>query len=117
MLQPSSSDHPAGHPLPLALTMHACTRMQQRGIRISDVQQVLRYGRCIHARGVEFHVVGHKEVERWASQGVQLAHLAGLQVLATQEGIVITTYRNHDLHAIQAQPRRFRRSRIRRLHH
>lgn len=107
---------PIGDPLcstPITLTLHARVRMQQRGICISDVQQVLFYGRCINANSICFHVVGHKEVERWASQGVRLGRLAGLQVLATQEGVVITAYRSHDLHSIQVAPRRSCNMRVR----
>lgn len=88
------------------LTQHACARMQQRGIRNNDVQLVLQYGRCIHARGVDFHVVGHKEVERWAAHNINLSAQAGVQVLTTRDGVVITTYRSHNLHAIQAVPSR-----------
>jgi hypothetical protein len=88
------------------LTQHACTRMQQRGIRKSDVELVLQYGRCIHARGVVFYVIGRKEVARWAALNIDLSSLAGVQVLATREGVVVTTYRSHNLHAIQAVPGR-----------
>jgi hypothetical protein len=84
--------------------------MQQRGIRENDIQLVLRYGRCIHARGIEFHVVGHKEVQRWAAWGIDLSHLAGVQVLSTHTGVVVTTYRSHNLHAIKAEPRRASRT-------
>ncbi len=89
-----------------SLTQHACTRMQQRGIGKSDVELVLQYGRCIHARGVVFHVIGYKEVARWAALDINLSSLAGVQVLATREGVVVTTYRSHNLHAIQAVPSR-----------
>lgn len=101
-------------PVPM-LTQHACTRMQQRGIRKADVALVLRYGRRIHAKGVEFYVVGHKDVARWAGLGIQIPHLAGIQVLTSQTGTVITAYRSHNLHAIQAEPRRHRRTRGRRV--
>ncbi len=95
-----------------SLTQHACTRMQQRGIRKSDVELVLQYGRCIHARGVVFHVIGHKEVAHWAAVDIDLSSLAGVQVLATRQGVVVTTYRSHNLHAIQAVPsRKFRNHR------
>ena len=99
-----------------SLTQHACTRMQQRGIRKSDVELVLQYGRCIHARGVVFHVIGHKEVARWAALNIDLSPLAGVQVLATRDGVVVTTYRSHNLHAIQAVPSRKSRNH-RRIYH
>lgn len=96
---------------PPTLTQHARTRMQQRGIRKADVAWVLRYGRRIHAKGADFYVVGHKDVARWASLGLQLSHLAGIQVLTSEAGTVITAYRSHNLHAIQVEPRRHRHSR------
>lgn len=101
------------HITPPTLTQHARTRMQQRGIRKADVAWALRYGRRIHAKGADFYVVGHKEVARWASLGIELSHLAGIQVLTSQAGMVITAYRSHNLHAIQVEPRRHRRTRCR----
>lgn len=97
-------------------SLHACTRMQQRGIRPEAIQLVLRFGRRIHARGLDFHVIGRKEVQRWALLGVNLSHLSGMQVLTADTGVVVTTYRSHNLHAIQAEPRRQRRA-GRRAHH
>ncbi|SIR51382.1 protein of unknown function [Pseudacidovorax sp. RU35E] len=93
------------------LTRHASTRMQQRGITLDDVDAVLAYGRAIHARGLTFFVIGHKEVRKFAAQGVDLGAAAGLQVLVSQEGQVVTTYRSHDLHAIKSSPRALRRER------
>lgn len=88
------------------LTTHAAVRMQQRGIRPAAVQAALIYGRRIHAKGVTFCVLGRKEVQRGAEQGLDLQDLEGLQVLVSQDGAVVTVYRNRDLHAIKATPRR-----------
>lgn len=110
MPRPQPEANPGDLPSP-TLTRHACTRMQQRGIRQDDIRLVMRYGRCIHARGIEFHVVGHKDVQRWAILGIDLTHLDGVQVLSTSEGVIVTTYRSHNLHAIRAIPRRASRFR------
>ena len=93
----------------LQLTSHACLRMQQRGISRMAVNAVLAYGRRIHAKAATYCVVGRKEVQRYASEGVDLSRLTGLQVLVSAEGSVITVYRSQDLHAIKA----VRRPRIR----
>lgn len=98
------------------LSQHALVRMQQRGIRPTDVALVVQYGRRIHAKGLTFYVVGRKEVQRQASQGRNISDLAGLQVLIEEEkGLVITTYRNTDFHAIRstARDRRHRRHQAR----
>lgn len=103
------SAHSCALTLP-TFSLHACTRMQQRGIRPEDIQLVLRFGRRIYARGLEYHVIGRKEVQRWALLGVNISHLSGMQVLIADTGLVVTTYRSHNLHVIQAVPRRKQRA-------
>ena len=88
---------------PLSLTNHAAIRMQQRGISRSALQTVLDFGRRIYAKGLTFYVVGHKEVALYADRGVNLSNFEGLQVLVAADGVVVTTYRSRDLHAIKAQ--------------
>ena len=88
-------------PVP-ALTKHACTRMQQRGISLDAIDAALAYGRAIHAKGLTFFVIGHKEVRKFSAQGVDLDAVAGIQVLVSSEGSVVTTYRSHDIHAIKS---------------
>ena len=91
--------------LPLSLTDHAAIRMQQRGISRSALQTVLDFGRRIHAKGLTFYVVGRKEVALYADRGVNLSNFEGLQVLVAADGVVVTTYRSRDLHAIKVQAR------------
>ncbi|OQW85879.1 MAG: hypothetical protein BWK72_20025 [Rhodoferax ferrireducens] len=90
---------------PLSLTNHAATRMQQRGISSTAMQAVLDFGRRIHAKGLSFYVLGHKEVALYADRGVDLSNFEGLQVLVAADGAVVTTYRSRDLHAIKVQTR------------
>lgn len=96
---------------PSTLTKHACTRMQQRGIGLDAVDAALTYGRTIHAKGVTFFVIGHKEVQKFSALGIDLDAVAGIQVLVSHDGSVVTTYRSHDLHAIKSSPRAQRRVR------
>lgn len=90
---------------PLSLTNHAAIRMQQRGISTTALQIVLDFGRRIHAKGLTFYVLGHKEVNLYADRGVNLSNLEGLHVLVAADGAVVTTYRSRDLHGIKAQTR------------
>jgi len=94
------------------LTKHASVRMQQRGIRRDDVDAALAYGRRIHAKGLTFFVIGDKEVRQYMDKGINLAQVAGVQVLVSSEGSVVTTYRSRDLHAIRVTARSNRRARI-----
>lgn len=87
------------------LTKHASTRMQQRGISLDAIDAALTYGRTIHAKGVTFFVIGHKEVQKFSAQGIDLDAVAGIQVLVSSDGSVVTTYRSHDLHSIKSSPR------------
>lgn len=88
------------------LTAHAELRMQQRGIAPRLIELALRYGRTIHARGLAFRVIGHKEVERFARDGIDLSRAEGIHVLVQTDGSVITAYRNHDLRKIRPGKRR-----------
>lgn len=40
-----------------AFSQHAEVRMQQRGIRRTDVELAVQYGRRIHAKGLTYYVV------------------------------------------------------------
>lgn len=100
-----------------ALSRHAEVRMQQRGIRRTDIELAVLYGRRIHAKGLTYYVVGRKEVERQAMQGLNISSLAGLQVLVKdEEGLVVTTYRSTDFHAIRSTARCRRRLRFQSWH-
>jgi len=100
-----------------ALSQHAEIRMQQRGIRRTDIQLAVQYGRRIHAKGLTYYVVGRKEVERQAILGRNISSLAGLQVLVQEEeGLVVTTYRSTDFHAIRSTARDKRRAHFRSRH-
>lgn len=85
----------------VAITQHAALRMQQRGIAIEAVEQVLTFGRRIHAKGITYRVVGRKEVAKYSPHGVDVTACQGLQVLVSSDGAVVTAYRNHDLHGIR----------------
>ena len=86
---------PPAPALPASLSSHARLRMSQRGISVQALADVLRYGRCRHARGARFHFIGHRDVQRHVRIGLDLRHLENLQVLLTPDGLtVLTAYRN-----------------------
>lgn len=91
--QPARANHP--------FVPHAWQRMQQRGIALALVEQVLRYGRAIHARGLLLRVISRKEVDYFATRGINLRAAEGVHVLVQADGSVLTTYRNQDLRAIR----------------
>lgn len=93
------------------LTRHAAVRMQQRAIPVRAIDAALAFGRQIRAKGVTFCVIGRKEVRCYARLGVDLSEAEGLQVLIGSDGAVVTAYRNRNLHAIKATPRRGRHHR------
>ena len=88
------------------LTDHAELRMQQRHILQDLLERVLEYGRTIHARGATYKVVGRKDVEYFQRKGVDLLDAEGIHVLLAEDGVVLTTYRNHDLRQIRPSKRR-----------
>lgn len=92
----------------LPLTDHAQMRMGQRGISERVVAMVLRYGRTMHARGVGYRVIGHKEVVRCAECGIDVSEADGVHVLVAHDGSVVTAYRNHELRKIRPSKRRHR---------
>jgi hypothetical protein len=91
------------------LTSHAVKRMQQRAISREALDAALTYGRRIRAKGTTFCVIGRKEVQRLAPQGIDISSAEGVQVLLADDGAVITAYRSHDFHSIKAAPRQRRR--------
>lgn len=92
------------------ITQHARERINQRGLSPAIVQAALTYGRIVHARGAEIHVIGRKEIERYESKGINLSPLEGVQVVCNKGGAVLTAYRNRDFRGLRsrrrARPRR-----------
>lgn len=101
----------AALPAPLdgfCLSLHARERMVSRSISAKDMARVLEYGRCVSVRGAEIYVIGRKEVERYRREGVDLAGLDGLQVVANDAGLVYTVYRNRDFRGLKERRRHAR---------
>jgi len=94
------------------LSRHAWRRMSGRGFSSHAIRQVLDYGRVVHVRGATIHVVGRKEVEQHRDEGIALSGVEGVHVVCSDDGVIITVYRNHDFRGLHPRSRRaWRRSR------
>ena len=81
---------------------HAQVRLQQRGISQQNLIAVLRYGRCVHARGANIHVIGKKEIRRYEREGIDLDGMNGLHVVCNvQDKVIMTAYKNHCLKGLR----------------
>ncbi len=87
------------------LTKHAWKRMSGRGISPVAVDAVLHYGRTAYVRKASVHAIGRKEVLQLRKQGVDLKAYEGIQVVCSEDGMVITTYRNHDFRGLKPNSR------------
>jgi len=82
----------------LTLSNHARRRMSGRSINERMIDQVLRFGRECHTRHTTIYAVGQREIQE---HGRFLEECAGIHVLCSSDGTVITTYRNHDLRGLR----------------
>jgi hypothetical protein len=99
-------------PFAVDLTSHAAIRMQQRRISETAVVFALLYGREVHVRGACICVLGQKEIEKCLRHGVDLSAHAGVHVVLSCSGAILTVYRNANLRGLRPRGRRhcFRRS-------
>ena len=92
------------------LTDHALQRMTGRRITLSEINDVLAYGRKTHTRGAAVYAIGRKEIAYYRQFGTDLTELDGLQVVCNQEGVVMTAYRNKDFRGLRPRRRNMRSS-------
>ena len=91
------------------MTNHARRRMTARRLSERAVEAVLMFGRKVYARGAEIHVIGKREVAKYARTGVDLRAYDGLQVVCVpNDGAIMTVYRNKDFSGLYKRkpPRR-----------
>ena len=94
------------------LTRHARCRSSARRVGVSAIEAALEYGRVIHVRGAEIHVIGRKEVFRYRRHGVDLREYEGVQVVCQPGGgLILTAYRNKEFRGLRPHRRNsFRQS-------
>ncbi len=74
---------------------HAQVRLQQRGISQEKLIAALKYGRRVHTRGANIHVIGKKEIRRLEREGIRLDGMDGLHVVCNdQDKVILTAYKN-----------------------
>jgi cbb3-type cytochrome oxidase cytochrome c subunit len=93
-------------PFVVDFTTHAAIRMQQRRISETAVVTVLMYGREVYIRGACVCVLGHKQIVRCLRHGLDLSAHAGVHVVLSTDGAVLTVYRNADLRGLRPRGRR-----------
>lgn len=87
---------------PLPTCPHARARMNARRVGVSHVELAIDFGRELRQRGALIYVVGRKEIDAAAREGIDLRPIAGVHVVCSPyDGTVKTVYRNQQL---QLQP-------------
>src|SRR4051812_21176631 len=89
------------------LTKHAADRMNTRRLPPAAISATIAYGRIVHIRGADIHVIGRKEVERGEREGIDLSRYEGVQVVCGGDGTILTVYRNSNFRTLR--PRHGRR--------
>lgn len=92
--------------LRFAVSKHAAKRMQQRRISEQAVFITLLYGREVYIRDACICVIGQKEVQKCRRHGLDLTAHAGVHVVLSSNGAVMTVYRNANLRGLRPSGRR-----------
>jgi len=81
-----------------ALTNHAWRRMTSRGLSKHAVDAALIYGQVAYARGAEIHIIGKRDVEKYARTGIDLRPFENVHVVCSpNNNVVYTVYRNREM--------------------
>ena len=94
---------------PFHITRHARLRTGARRFGVAAVEAAMSYGRVVHVRGAEIHVIGRKEVLRFRRRGIDLRAFDGMQVVCAPGGdLILTVYRNRDFRKLRPRRRGWR---------
>ena len=88
----------------VTLSQHAEERMDARSIGAEAIEGVIRCGRVVYANKARIYFVGRREVRQYARQGIDISAWDGIHVVTSFDGVVMTTYRNHNIRHLR--PRR-----------
>jgi hypothetical protein len=89
------------YPTASSLTLHATERLDARRISRQAIFTVLDFGREVHTRGAIIHVIGRKEVKQYRRLGLDLSDFEGIHAVCSQDGAILTVYRNHNLRSLR----------------
>ncbi len=87
------------------LTRHARSRAQSRCIPIHQIDLAFDWGREVRIRGARIFAVGRREVAEARRRGVDISAAEGIHVVCSNEGNVITVYRNRSLSGLRPRQR------------
>jgi hypothetical protein len=85
----------------LALTNHARQKMAERRITELEVDTVLNYGRVFYKDGARIFTVGRREAASLPLSERQRRSTEGIQVVVSNDGSILTVYRNRNLHKLR----------------
>jgi hypothetical protein len=74
---------------------HAAKRVSQRGIEPAVVAEIIKYGTRIHKQGFVFHFMPKADIQMYYHKDDR-KRFESVIVLTSQDGCVVTTYRNPD---------------------
>jgi hypothetical protein len=77
------------------MSAHAQHRMFSRGLSPDLVEAVLTHGEVFHDRGALHFRVGRRVTKELKKRGIDAQRLEGLHVIVSDDGLILTVYRNH----------------------
>ncbi|MFH1882314.1 MAG: DUF4258 domain-containing protein [Planctomycetota bacterium] len=90
------------------LSRHAWQRINGRGLSLDAIQRVIKFGRVAHVRGAKIFAVGRKESARFNLESIDLSDVEGVQVVCSDDGVIMTVYRNRDFRGLRPRRQRAR---------
>lgn len=75
--------------------------MAERRITESDIGLVLAYGRVYYKDGMRVFAIGRRDAVGIPVTERRLRAVTGLQVCTSQDGTIISVYRNHDVRTLR----------------
>lgn len=83
-------------------TEHAVVRTGQRGVTFDSIELAFQYGRQEHSRGAIYYVIGRAEVEEYKNVVPEIISHEGLHVVcSSDDGAIMTVFKNKDLNALK----------------
>lgn len=76
------------------LSEHVEEEMAKRGISLEHVESALTYGKYKRTRGAKIFAIGKKEVKYFKDLGYDIQEYENTHVVCSNEGAVITSYKN-----------------------
>lgn len=79
------------------LSEHVEEEMAKRGISLFHVENTLTFGKYKRTRGAKIFAIGKKEVSYYKDLGYDIAEYENTHVVCSNEGAIITTYKNNSM--------------------